>query len=64
LRGYFSFGLPFKRRYPISLRSSERSIFVRQTRGVDRFFPLLPWTWYPRVPQCYERYAYEGATGG
>jgi hypothetical protein len=25
LRGYFSFGLPFKRRHPISLRSSERS---------------------------------------
>jgi hypothetical protein len=42
LRGYFSFGLSFKRRHPISLRSSERSIFVRQTRGVGRFFALLP----------------------
>jgi hypothetical protein len=27
LRGYFSFGLPLKQRRPLSLQSSERSIF-------------------------------------
>jgi hypothetical protein len=42
LRGYFSFDLPLKQRRPISLQSSERSIFVRQTKGVHRFFPWLP----------------------
>ncbi len=44
-------GLPLKQRHQISLQSSERSIFARQTTGVGRFFTLLPWTWYPRVPQ-------------
>jgi hypothetical protein len=30
--------------------------FRRATRGVGRFFPLLTWMWYPRVPQSYERH--------